>query len=131
MTNVERVEKLAKEITDEIAVTGRQVWLAGLGAVGMAGNTAQAVFDLMVEEGLKLHKVERRRLNLMVDEVGDRVRHVTKVVDDTVQATTKVALSRLGLPSRKDVNDLMVRVDQLASKVEALKASKRRMVHAR
>jgi outer membrane murein-binding lipoprotein Lpp len=40
-------------------------------------------------------------------------------------------LSRLGLPSRKDVSELMARVEQLTAKVEALKASKRRMAYAR
>jgi poly(hydroxyalkanoate) granule-associated protein len=131
MTNVEKVEKFAKVMSDELMDTGRQVWLAGLGAVGMAGNTAQAVLDMVVEEGMRLHKMERKRLDVMVDEVGDRVAVVTKMVDDTVQATTRAALSRLGLPTRKDVTDLMVRVDQLTAKVENLKTSKRKVAYAR
>jgi poly(hydroxyalkanoate) granule-associated protein len=142
MTNVEKVEKLAKEMSDELMDTGRQVWLAGLGAVGMAGNTAQAVFEMVVEEGLKMQKVERKRIDRvvddvtgrverLVDEVGDRVAEVNKMLDTTVQATTRAALTRLGLPTRKDVMDLMVRVDQLTAKVETMKASKQRMAYAR
>lgn len=131
MTNVQKVEKFAKVMSDELMDTGRQVWLAGLGAVGMAGNTAQAVLDMVVEEGMRLQKMERKRLDVMVDEVGERVAVVTKMVDDTVQATTRAALSRLGLPTRKDVTDLMVRVDQLTAKVENLKASKRKVAYAR
>jgi poly(hydroxyalkanoate) granule-associated protein len=142
MTNVEKMEKLAKDMSDELMDTGRQVWLAGLGAFGMAGNTAQAVFEMVVEEGLKLQKIERKRIDSVVDDVtdrvdrivgefGDRFAEVNKLVDKTVEATTRAALTRLGLPTRKDVTDLMVRVDQLTAKVENLKASKRRMAYAR
>jgi poly(hydroxyalkanoate) granule-associated protein len=131
MTNVQKVERLVKEMSDELMLTSRQVWLAGLGVVGMAGNTAQAVLDMVIEEGVRLQKVERKRLVAVVDQIGDRVAQVNKMVDDTVQSTTKVALSRLGLPSRKDVTELAKRVDLLSAKVEAMRGSRRRTAYAR
>jgi poly(hydroxyalkanoate) granule-associated protein len=131
MRTVDRLERAAVEVSDELLHTGRQAWLAGLGAVGMAGNVAQAVAGMLVDEGLKLQKLEVKRLDKLVDTVSDRWLSITKVVEDNVQSTTKATLSRLGLPSRKDVSELMVRVEQLTTKVEALKASKRRMAYAR
>jgi poly(hydroxyalkanoate) granule-associated protein len=131
MKIVDRLERVAVDVSDELLHTGRQVWLAGLGAVGMAGNVTQAVVGMLVDEGLKLQKVEVKRLDKLVDTVSDRWLALTKLVEDNVQSTTKTALSRLGLPSRKDVSELMVRVEQLTAKVETLKASKRRMAYAR
>jgi len=131
MKIVDRLERVAVDVSDELLHTGRQVWLAGLGAVGMAGNVTQAVAGMLVDEGLKLQKIEVKRLDKLVDTVSDRWLALTKLVEDNVQSTTKTALSRLGLPSRKDVSELMVRVEQLTAKVETLKASKRRMAYAR
>jgi len=131
MRTVDRLERAAVGVSDELLHTGRQAWLAGLGAVGMAGNVAQAVAGMLVDEGLKLQKLEVKRLDKLVDTVSDRWLSITKVVEDNVQSTTKATLSRLGVPSRKDVSELMVRVEQLTAKVEALKASKRRMAYAR
>lgn len=131
MRTVERLERAAVEVSDELLHTGRQVWLAGLGAVGMAGNVAQAVAGMLVDEGTKLQKLEARRLDKLVDAASDRWLSIARLVEDNVHATTKATLSRLGLPSRKDVSELMVRVEQLTAKVEALKASKRRMAYAR
>ena len=131
MRTVDRLERAAVGVSDELLHTGRQAWLAGLGAVGMAGNVAQAVAGMLVDEGLKLQKLEVKRLDKLVDTVSDRWLSITKVVEDNVQSTTKATLSRLGVPSRKDVSELMVRVEQLTAKVETLKASKRRMAYAR
>jgi poly(hydroxyalkanoate) granule-associated protein len=127
---VRQWQEYARDLSDDMQQAGRQVWLAGLGAVGMAGNTSQAVFGMLVEEGQKIQKQEMKRFDRFVDQATDRMHEISKLVEGRVQATTKVALGRLGLPSRKDVSDLMARVDQLTLKVEGLK-TRRRVAHAR
>jgi poly(hydroxyalkanoate) granule-associated protein len=122
MLNVAKMEHMVRELPSDVVNTGRQVWLATLGTAGVVGNTVQSLFDALVEEGAKVQKTERKRINHLVDTATDRVKWVGHVVEDNVQATTKLALGRLGLPSRKDVSDLMARVDVLAAKVETLKA---------
>jgi poly(hydroxyalkanoate) granule-associated protein len=122
MLNVAKVEHMVRELPGEVVNTGRQVWLATLGTAGVVGNTVQSLFEALVEEGAKVQKTERKRIVNLVDDATERVKWVGHVVEDNVQATTKLALGRLGLPSRKDVSDLMARVDLLAAKVETLKA---------
>jgi poly(hydroxyalkanoate) granule-associated protein len=122
MLNVAKMEHMVRELPGDVVNTGRQVWLATLGTAGVVGNTVQSLFEVLVEEGAKVQKAERKRINHLVDNATDRVKWVGHVVEDNVQATTKLALGRLGLPSRKDVSDLMARVDLLAAKVETLKA---------
>jgi poly(hydroxyalkanoate) granule-associated protein len=122
MLNVAKVEHMVRELPGEVVNTGRQVWLATLGTAGVVGNTVQSLFEALVEEGAKVQKTERKRFVNLVDDATERVKWVGHVVEDNVQATTKLALGRLGLPSRKDVSDLMARVDLLAAKVETLKA---------
>lgn len=128
--NVRQWQEYARDFSGDVQQAGRHVWLAGIGAVGMAGNTTQAVFDMLVEEGQKIQKQEMKRFDRFMDQATDQVHEIGKMVEGRVQATTKAALGRLGLPSRKDVSDLMARVDQLTVKVEALK-TRRRMAHAR
>jgi uncharacterized protein YoxC len=56
----------------------------------------------------------------MADNAADTVKAMTKYVEDVVEDTAKLALNRLGMPSRKDVSALTRRVDQLAAKVETM-----------
>jgi poly(hydroxyalkanoate) granule-associated protein len=123
--NVKQFEQFAVDLSGDVRHAGRQVWLAGLGVVGMAGNTSQAMFDMLVDEGQKIQKHELKRLDKLVSQATDQFNAFGKRVEDRVQATTKATLGRLGLPSRKDVSELMNRVEQLTAKVEALKARRR------
>jgi len=120
MMNVKQVQHLAMGVPDDLMQAGRQVWLAGLGAAGMARNTGEAVVGMLVDEGRKLYKTEVKVLDKVMDNAADTVKAATKYVEESVEHTAKMALNRLGMPSRKDVAALTRRVDQLALKVEAI-----------
>jgi len=120
MMTVKHVQNLAMGLPDDLMHAGRQVWLAGLGAAGMARNTGETVVGMLVDEGKKIHKIEVKALDKMVDNAADTVKTMTKYVEDTVEDTAKLALNKLGMPSRKDVAALTRRVDQLAAKVETI-----------
>jgi poly(hydroxyalkanoate) granule-associated protein len=120
MMTVKHVQDLAMGLPDDLMHAGRQVWLAGLGAAGMARNTGETVVGMLVDEGKKLHKMEVKTLDKMMDNAADTVKTMTKYVEDAVEDTAKLALNRLGMPSRKDVSALTRRVDQLATKVETM-----------
>jgi poly(hydroxyalkanoate) granule-associated protein len=131
MRYLDRVEEVAKQLPDDLVDAGKKVWLAGLGAVGIVGNTSTMLMDTLVDEGKrlvdegkKLQARERKMVNQTVTSTTDRftgmLNDAVEYVQDTVQQTTKVALNRLGMPSRRDVADLTARVEMLTAKVDLL-----------
>jgi poly(hydroxyalkanoate) granule-associated protein len=132
MKYMTQVEETARQLPQDVLETGRKVWLAGVGAVGMISNTTSTLFDTLVEEGKRFQKVERERVDKVVSKTSDTVNTVVHdavtFVQDNVQAVTKTALNRLGMPSRRDVADLTARVEALTIKVDLL--SKKGAAHA-
>ena len=120
MTMRHQLETMAKTMSTDVTHAGQQVWYAGLGAVDMAGNASRALFDMLVEEGRKTYTRGSKQVVRLVDDANDSLMSMTKALEHNVQSTTKVALHRLGVPSRKDVADLTRRVELLTTKVEQL-----------
>jgi len=120
MVKGKQVEEHVKALPTSVLEAGRQVYLAGLGAVGMAGTTSEAVFGMLVEEGRHFQARQSKKVNKVVSQAVEAVEQAVHVVDDTVQKTSKAAISRLGMPSRKDIADLTHRVELLTAKVESL-----------
>lgn len=128
MTTVKQFEDIATKLSDDAKNAGRQLWLAGLGATAVLGDTSKALFGMLVEEGKKYQKHELKLVDDLLRKTTDRVRVTGETVENKVQATTKAALNRLGMPSRKDVADLTKRLEQLTVKVETI--SKKELAHA-
>lgn len=100
-----------------------QIWLAGLGAFARAEEEGSGFFDALVEVG---REVERRAKEKTprVEEIKERVRHHTgetmermeKAFDDRL---TK-ALSRLGIPNKREVEALRYRVQELTDALDTM-----------
>jgi poly(hydroxyalkanoate) granule-associated protein len=120
MTN-KQLRHAAQEWPANVLGAGRQVWLASLGAAGIVANGSQAVFSMLVEEGKRVKSIE---IGHMVEDAVESavvpVRKAVKSVDRSVMRTSKNVLSRLGVPTRQEVEDLTGRVEQLITKVEGL-----------
>jgi poly(hydroxyalkanoate) granule-associated protein len=126
MTMVQQLETMARTFTYDVTSASRQLWFAGLGAVGMAGTTSTALFDMLVEEGRKYQHREMKRVDKVLGQATDSLHDVQKLVEHNVQTTTKAALNKLGMPTRKDVSDLSRRVELLTAKLQQVNAPKAR-----
>lgn len=124
MNYLTQMEQTARQLPVDVLEAGRKVWLAGMGAVGMIGNTSSTLFDTLVEEGKRFQKAELAVVDKVVTTttktVNTAVSDATTYVQDNVQQVTKKALNGLGMPSRRDVSELTHRVELLTAKVEAL-----------
>jgi poly(hydroxyalkanoate) granule-associated protein len=124
MKYLTQFEQTARQLPQDVMETGRRVWLAGMGAVGMLGNTTTTLFDTLVEEGKRFQQVELKAVDKAVTSTTATMtgawNDAATYVQTNVQAATKAAMSRLGMPTRKDVADLTARVETLTAKVEAL-----------
>ena len=117
-------KKTSNEMQD-LKETANKVWLAGLGALASVGEEGGRVFDSLAKKGEGVEersKEEISRATSKLFEVAGRARSEAKdawsrletVLDDRVTA----ALNRVGVPTRREIQNLSARVAELSKKVE-------------
>jgi len=119
-TMVEDAKDNARWMGDEVVKAGRNVWLAGLGAVALAEEEARGAFDRLVSRGERFEKDETNAFNRFVGGATTRAKDVGTRVNDTVQKSMTEVLHRTGIPSRDEIRTLIARVEELNKKVEKL-----------
>lgn len=121
------LNQLAKTIRDST----QQIWLAGLGAFAKAQGEGGKVFDTLVKEGLNLQRRTRAATEERIGSVGEKM---TRAAGDLSKQATQSwdrleqvfedrvsrALTRLGVPTSREIGDLVARVDALSEAVQSL-----------
>jgi poly(hydroxyalkanoate) granule-associated protein len=111
--------------------SAQEIWLAGLGAFAKAQEEGQKVFKALVREGTG---IQRRTMKVTEDRVNDVTARVTKVaaglqkqangtwdkLESVFEARVERALTRLGVPTNKEIAALTKRVEELTRSVGAL-----------
>ncbi|MDX1805222.1 MAG: phasin family protein [Alcanivorax sp.] len=100
-----------------------QIWLAGLGAFARAEEEGSGFFDALVEAGREVERHTKDKTESRVEELKERVRHHTgetmekmeKAFDDRLGK----ALSRLGIPNKREVEALQQRVQELTHALDS------------
>jgi len=114
-----------------IMESAQHIWLAGLGAFAKAQEQGGHLFENLLKEGSSLEQKTRKLATGKVDDVRDAVETGVTQVRERTQETwdrleqvfeTRVsrALSKLGVPGRKDLDELLKRVDELNREVRRL-----------
>lgn len=96
-----------------------QIWLAGLGAFARAEEEGSGFFDALVEAGREVERHTKDKTESRVEEIKERVRHHTgetmEKMEQAFDDRLNKALSRLGLPNKREVEELEKRVQELTS----------------
>ena len=114
-----------------IMESAQHIWLAGMGAFAKAQEEGGKLFEALVKEGSSLEQKTRKIATGTVGEVRGAVESgVTQVRERTQETWDKLeqvfesrvsrALAKLGVPARKDLDELMRRVDELNQQVRKL-----------
>ena len=114
-----------------IMESAQQIWLAGLGAFAKAQEQGGHLFETLLKEGSSLEQKTRKLATGKVDDVRDAVESgVTQVRERTQETWDRLeqvfenrvsrALNKLGVPGRKDLDELLKRVDELNREVRRL-----------
>ncbi len=107
-----------------IMESAQQIWLAGLGAFAKAQEQGGAVFDTLLKEGSNIERTTRKLASGKVDNVRGAVENGVSQVRERTQETwdrleqvfedrVSRALAKLGVPGKKELDDLLKRVDEL------------------
>ena len=111
--------------------SAQQIWLAGMGAFAKAQAEGNKVFEALVRDGQSLQRKTQSATEERISEVttkmtdlagglsGKATQHWDKLETIFDERVAK-ALNRLGVPSAKDVDALMARIDALSASVASL-----------
>jgi poly(hydroxyalkanoate) granule-associated protein len=123
----DRVVKLPKEIVDGVSTRGRDVWLAGLGALATVEEQGSALYDSLVKQGETLvsrgETMEQRgkaAIGELKTDVDARREAAVEKVETAVVDPMVDALRKLGVPTRGEVQTLSTQVESLTERVNLL-----------
>jgi len=111
--------------------SAQQIWLAGLGAFAKAQEEGGKVFDTLVKEGLSIQRktqsVAEERINEATSRVTDMANGISSKaagqwdkLENIFEERVAKALNKLGVPSAKDVDALIDRIEELNRHVQQL-----------
>lgn len=119
------------QFASAIKDSAQQIWQAGLGAFAKAQGEGGKAFEALVKEGMT---IQRRTQAAAEEKLGEVSTRMTRLSDD-VQAKAGQqwdrlesifeervgrALGRLGVPTSKEIDALVARIDQLSANVAKL-----------
>lgn len=118
----------ASPLSSAIRESAQQIWLAGLGAFSKAQAEGGKAFETLVKEGLSIQRktqsvAEERinqatqRMSSMASEIGNKAAGQWDKLESIFEDRVAKALGKLGVPSARDIEMLMERIDALTQQV--------------
>lgn len=115
------------QLADKVRDSANQIWLAGLGAYAKAEAEGSKLFDALVQDGERLELRTRSYIDRHFTNAKDKVdglraratgswNKVERAFDERVSS----ALSRLSIPSRNDVDEVIAQIDAIAADLDQL-----------
>ena len=113
--------------------SAQQIWLAGLGAFSKAQAEGGKVFEALVKEGTSLQRKTQSvaeeklgevtsRMSGMASEVQAKAGQQWDKLESIFEDRVSKALKKLGVPSARDIDALMERMEELNRNVAKLNA---------
>ena len=117
-------KKSSPQLSSAVKDSAQQIWLAGLGAFSKAQEEGSKVFDALVKEGMSIQRKTQSaaeekiteatsRMSDMANDIQSQAGNRWDKLENIFEERVAKALSKLGVPSAKEVNALAARVDHL------------------
>ncbi len=118
-------KKPGAQLSSTVKDSAQQIWLAGLGAFAKAQEEGNKVFEALVKEGLSLQRKTQavaeekisqasNRVTGMATDIGSRAAGQWDKLETIFEDRVATALSKLGVPTSRDLDVLNARIDALA-----------------
>ena len=115
-------------LSGAIKDSAQQIWLAGLGAFAKAQEEGGKAFETLVKEGLSMQRktqaaAEERlteatsRVSGMASEIQNKAAGQWDKLESLFEERVAKALGRLGVPSAREIDALMERIEALQAQV--------------
>jgi len=134
--------RVTKHETEVVRDTARDLWLASLGAVSITRKQSARLFETLKDEGQGLNKRTVKMVDGTVADVRAKFSGVIGKMQQTAAANLSQVegvvsdqvgrvLSRMGIPTKSDIQDLSRRVTDLNRQVKALQGARKAPAEAK
>jgi len=124
-------KKSPSQLSGAVKESAQQIWLAGLGAFSKAQEEGGKVFETLVKEGLSIQRKTQavaeekistatNKMANMATDIQSKAGHQWDKLENIFEDRVAKALNKLGVPSAKDVDALIARIDELNRSVQKL-----------
>lgn len=127
MTDHSKKSSDTETLQDELTKRGRDVWLAGLGALATVEEEGSKLFNRLVDRGKTFEEERREELEAASekareqrDEALAQIEEAGEETQSLLMDTVNTALERFGVPTRNEVDRLSDKVERLSEQVDAL-----------
>lgn len=131
------VKKLQKNKSSKAALKGKvkdsaqQIWQAGLGAFTKAQAEGAKAIESLVKDSVSIQRKTKAAAEEKISEATNKMSHMATDIsskasgqwdklENIFEERVAKALNKLGVPSAKDVNALIARIDDLNKAVQKL-----------
>lgn len=126
-------KKSSPHLSGAVKESAQQIWLAGLGAFSKAQEEGGKVFETLVKEGLSIQRktqaVAEEKISTATNKMASMATDITSKagnqwdkLENIFEERVAKALNKLGVPSAKDVDALIARIDELNKNVQKMGA---------
>jgi poly(hydroxyalkanoate) granule-associated protein len=112
--------------------SAHEIWLAGLGALTLAEEEGSKLFKSLVKKGAGMEALNKARLEKLLakvkpvrEDAGMALQKVGAGMDNSMAAV----LHRLGVPTRREIQGLTKRVEELTHSLERPRARHKKPAH--
>ena len=133
LTKTKPTKAAGVQLSGSVRDSAQQIWQAGLGALSKAQAEGTKAIEALVKEGTTLQRKTQAAAEEKISEATNKMSNMA--TDITSKATGQwdklesifedrvaKALNKLGVPSAKDINALVARIDELNKSVQQLSA---------
>ncbi|MEO7106816.1 MAG: phasin family protein [Rhodoferax sp.] len=121
------------QLSGSVKDSAQQIWQAGLGAFTRAQAEGSKAFESLVKEGVSMQRKTAAAAEEKISEATSKMSHMATDIsskasgqwdklENIFEERVAKALNKLGVPSAKDVNALIARIDDLNKAVQKLSA---------
>ena len=127
-------DKAAKpHLASAVKESAQQIWLAGLGAFAKAQLGGGKVYESLMKEGLSIQRKTQASAEEKISEATSKMANMAGDIqskagqqwdklENIFEERVAKALNKLGVPSAKDVDALIARIDELNKSVQKMSA---------
>ncbi len=124
-------KKSTPHLSSAVKESAQQIWLAGLGAFSKAQEGGGKVFESLMKEGLSIQRKTQAvaeekiseatsKMANMAGDIQSKAGHQWDKLENIFEDRVAKALNKLGVPSSKDVDALIARIDELNKSVQKM-----------
>ena len=118
-------------LSDSVKDSAQQIWQAGLGAFTKAQVEGSRAFEALVKDGVSFQRRTQlaaeekineatQKMTSMATDLGSKASGQWDKLETIFEDRVAKALNKLGVPSAKDIDALIARIDALNASVQKL-----------